>query len=404
MTFLRKLFWVDAVILASVGLPIACASDGTDDKAEPSPDVPSVQAPDAMADDAAPDADAGTDTTSCSPSKLCAVPSAVLARGVKLTSIWGSSKSDVWAVGSGGTVLHYDGANWEKADPAGATPESGDSYTLRSVWLERPDDVWIADGQAIRHTNGWKGPSATEWSFLSLTQGQCTPSSIRGSGGRVWVANGLVSGFCPWQLGTFEGWPDAGPHVVPHLGEESAWISMAAPHRDEAWASYSWRPPVSPAPWGQPEGVGHRVFRLSSATGDGGASDDAAWKTEELDGRTHRPMPAVWADEHAVWLAGDGGTLRRLARADMQTKKFEIVPSPVSTDLKTLFGFGPNDIWAVGDESTVIHWDGTSWTKLSTPFDEAEDKPNLVAVWGSSPDDVWIVGDGTMLHFQGNAQ
>ncbi len=394
MRILEKLFWLDVVILASVGLPIACASDGTNGEAQPPPDEPSVEVLDAMAPDAAPATDAGTESAPCSPSRLCTVQSAAVEKDVKLTSVWGSSKSDVWAVGSSGTVLHYDGAKWEKANPAGATPGAGNSYTLRSVWLERPDDVWIADGHGIRHTTGWKGPSATEWSFLPLSREQCTPTSIRGIGGTVWVGRGLVIGLCPWQLGKFEGWSDTAPYEVSPLGEESALISLAASRRDEAWASLSWRPPKS--------GVAHRVFRLSSATGDGAAST-TPWKTEEFDGRTERPMPAVWGDEHAVWLAGDGGALRRVARADMQTKRFEIVPSPVSADLKSLFGFGPNDIWAVGDDSTVIHWDGTSWTKLSTPFDDADDKPNLVAVWGSSPDDVWIVGDGTMLHFQGNA-
>lgn len=398
MKFLAKLFWLDIVILASAGLPIACAADGTNDKAEPAPEVPSVQAPDAMAPDAAPDADAGTETTSCSPSKLCAVQSSALEKDVKLTAIWGSGGSDVWAVGSGGTVLHYDGTQWEKAALAAATPEAGASFTLRSVWLERPDDVWLADGHGIRHTTGWKGPSATEWSFLSMPTDQCTPTSIRGIGGTIWVGRGLVLGWCPWQIGSFEGWSDTGPDdTAPRLGEESTSIALAAVRRDEAWASLSWRPPVA--------GVAHRVFRLSVASGDGGAPDDAthAWQTEEYNSRTQLPMPAVWGDEHAVWLAGDGGTLRRLVRANMQTRTFEIVPSPVAADLKGLFGFGANDIWAVGDDSTVIHWDGTSWTKLSTPFDDADDKPNLVAVWGSSPDDVWIVGDGTMLHFQGNA-
>ncbi|MBN9165547.1 MAG: hypothetical protein BGO98_19715 [Myxococcales bacterium 68-20] len=396
MMFHRKLFFIDVVILASVGLPIACASDGTSDEIEPAPDA-SVAAPDAMAPDAAPDAEAGTETGPCSPSKLCTVPSAAVEKDVKLTSVWGSSKSDVWAVGSAGTVLHYDGAKWEKADLAGPTPEAGSSYTLRSVWLERPDDVWIADGHGIRHTTGWKGPSATEWSFLSFPTDQCTPTSVRGIGGTVWVGRGLYRGWCPWQLGRFEGWSAADPHTVPAIGAANASIAIAMPRSDEAWASFSWRPPMSE--------VGHRVLRLSVASGDGGASDAAtpAWQTEEYDSRTQRAMPAVWGDEHAVWLAGDGGTLRRLARADMQTKRFEIVPGPVSADLKDLFGFGANDIWAVGDEGTVIHWDGTRWTKLSTPFDDADDKPNLVAVWGSSPEDVWIVGDGTMLHFQGNA-
>ena len=398
MKLLTKLFWLDVAILASAALPIACANDGTDGKAEPAPENPSVQAPDATAPDATPDADAGADDGTCSASKLCAVQSAAVAKDVKLTAVWGSGKDDVWAVGSGGTVLHYDGAQWEKAALAAASPESGSTYTLRSVWLERSDDVWLADGHGIRHSTGWKGPQATEWSFHSLPTDQCTPTSIRGVGGTIWVGRGLVLGWCPWQIGSFQGWSESGPdYTTPRLAEESAQVAIAATRRDEAWASFSWRPPV----W---EGA-QRVIRLSAASGDGGVPDNGSdWQIEEFNSRSQLPLPAIWGDESVVWLAGDGGTLRRLVRANMQTKTFEIVPSPVATDLTGIFGFGADDVWAVGDDSTVIHWDGTSWTKLSTPFDDLEDKPNLLAVWGSSPDDVWIVGDGTMLHFQGNAQ
>lgn len=31
---------------------------------------------------------------------------------VDLTGVWGTSSSDLFAVGSGGTVLHYDGSAW----------------------------------------------------------------------------------------------------------------------------------------------------------------------------------------------------------------------------------------------------------------------------------------------------
>src|SRR5262249_42481479 len=108
----------------------------------------------------------------------------------------------------------------------------------------------------------------------------------------------------------------------------------------------------------------------------------------------------VWGDESAVWFVGEGGMTARVTRAEMSSKTLEWVESPVRTPLRSVFGFGSDDVWAVGDESTVLHWDGTTWSKLSTPFDDAAEKPRLHAVWGSSPQDVWIVGENTLLHFQ----
>ena len=33
-------------------------------------------------------------------------------QGIGLRGIWGSSSSDVFTVGGGGTILHYNGSNW----------------------------------------------------------------------------------------------------------------------------------------------------------------------------------------------------------------------------------------------------------------------------------------------------
>ncbi len=71
--------------------------------------------------------------------------------------------------------------------------------------------------------------------------------------------------------------------------------------------------------------------------------------------------------------------------------------------LNWVFGFGPNDITAVGRSGTIVHWDGSAWSTQTTPT--AED---LWGVWGASPDNLWAVGgrgreDGqaTLLHFDG---
>jgi len=53
-----------------------------------------------------------------------------------LHGIFGSSPSDLWIVGAGGCILHYDGVSWARIP----SPTRAD---LHAGWALAPDDVWI---------------------------------------------------------------------------------------------------------------------------------------------------------------------------------------------------------------------------------------------------------------------
>ena len=91
-----------------------------------------------------------------------------------MTSLSGSGPNDVWAVGTDRTILHYDGKVWEKADPLTyeVTP-----FTMRSVWLGGPTDVWVAAGPILYHSTGWNGPSGTAWSSAMFFDGTTSAPS-----------------------------------------------------------------------------------------------------------------------------------------------------------------------------------------------------------------------------------
>ena len=147
-----------------------------------------------------------------------------------------------------------------------------------------------------------------------------------------------------------------------------------------------------------------RRAHRTRAPADAGEPDAGpSWQVEEYDSRTERNLYGVWGNEQVVWLVGEGGALRRMTPARLSSRVFENVPSPVIADLRGILGFGPNDVWAVGDDATVVHCDGTVWSKLASPLDGVNVKPRLFSVWGSSPNDVWIGGNGVMLHFEGDA-
>src|SRR5207249_2155474 len=84
-----------------------------------------------------------------------------------LHGVWGSSSGDVFAAGSGGTVLHYDGATWGLV---GTPPPA----SFGGIWASSPSDVfagagdpysagiWHYDGSVwtrqVRTQCGWGAP------------------------------------------------------------------------------------------------------------------------------------------------------------------------------------------------------------------------------------------------------
>ena len=71
-----------------------------------------------------------------------------LPQGNHLQDVWGSSDSDVFAVGHPGIILHYDGATWSPMS-------SGTTETLWGVWGNSGGDVFAVGGPGtILHYDG----------------------------------------------------------------------------------------------------------------------------------------------------------------------------------------------------------------------------------------------------------
>lgn len=68
-----------------------------------------------------------------------------------------------------------------------------------------------------------------------------------------------------------------------------------------------------------------------------------------------------------------------------------------------IWGTSTSDFFLVGERGTIAHWDGSAWTLQPTP----PGTPDLRSVWGRktmgdlpAADDVWAVGNGgTVLHY-----
>lgn len=83
----------------------------------------------------------------------------------------------------------------------------------------------------------------------------------------------------------------------------------------------------------------------------------------------------------------------------------DLAPRPLVTEqsgtqeeLNGVWGSGPDDVWAVGMNGTVLHRRAGTWTRELANVGES-----LFAVWGGGPRDVWMAGDqGRVVHFDGS--
>jgi hypothetical protein len=108
------------------------------------------------------------------------------------------------------------------------------------------------------------------------------------------------------------------------------------------------------------------------------------------------PSTMMFAGAGATILSWDGATLQR-----HQT------PGLARDTVYGVWGAAPDDVWAVGGwagrSGFVWHYDGRSWENVrlpdDLPLDPAGELPAFLKVWGRGPDDVWVVGgNGTVLH------
>ena len=72
-------------------------------------------------------------------------------------------------------------------------------------------------------------------------------------------------------------------------------------------------------------------------------------------------------------------------------------------NLRAVWGSSGTDVFAVGDESTILHYNGSVWTAMPSP----PTGNNLYGVWGSSGTDVFVVGGagrlpGVILRYNGS--
>jgi hypothetical protein len=276
-------------------------------------------------------------------------PDPALSRSLR--GVWGSSASDVWAVGAEGTILHFDGKVWRSVP-------SGTATNLTDVSGSAPDDVWaVGENAVILHYDGK--------SWLTLEAGQ--PETT------------LLAVVARTRSEAWVGGMSDGAGVVRRYQDGKIAETKAIPGSTGIWRAWS----VAPNDiWFV--GTDHQANCFAMHRADGAFE--------------HRPLEAAplrgvfGAASNDVWVAAYNGGLHHWDGKNWTQDK----PQDDAHWLG-VWGTSSTDVWAFGIDGVVYHYDGKAWHHI-----EHASRGALWSAWGSAPNDVWFVGkDSTRLHWNG---
>lgn len=122
--------------------------------------------------------------------------------------------------------------------------------------------------------------------------------------------------------------------------------------------------------------------------------DPASTQYQQLQG-----MHGLAKDD--IWAVGMKGVV--LHYDGMQ---WSAVSAGTTQDLYTVWAAGKNDVW-IGGAKTLRHWDGTAWSDATIRYNDMPPPSNrqmIMTIFGTTPQNIWAAGmHSVILHYDGSS-
>lgn len=312
----------------------------------------------------------------------------------RLMAVHGTSASNVWVAGAGGTVLRYDGGTWAPLLPQSALLKA----PLDSVWGSGPTNVWATGPDAgLLHSDGTGWSVAAPGSFTSLHGTAASdlwavgPSGARHFDGQTWSdrSAGLDAGLVTvWAMSTSEVWGGSDDGTLYRWRPATGWTwSYKLPFGQTSLPDYH------VGIWGSGPSDVYAGSWSKPAHFDGGTwGEIPVQKTSLGQGSPLGTLAHVWgtAPDNVYIDQGNGQVCRWTGSGVWQYIADFGGASPIGID-----GTGPDDVWLIDKYSMKAwHWDGAGWTSSQLPVS------NLHSFTVTDSHNLWAVGDnGQILRF-----
>jgi hypothetical protein len=284
------------------------------------------------------------------------------------TSLWGTSATDVWLVGAGGAIAHFDGGSWT-SQTGGTT----DLSAVRGVGSAGSEQWIVGQAATFLHRTAavpsWTAtPQITSVTLKSLSDIAALSAS------EAWAVGNTV------LHRTAQGWALATAMDDGGVLEDRGLRGVSAIASNDVWAAsltdgaYHWDGTKWTLKSGLADGGALPPLEDISAVG---ASD--VWAVANSGALVFHYDGAAWSE--VALTQADGGT----------------ASAPF---FFTVVARASNDVWA-GGPFTVVRYDGTYWTKLNDDPDSGILGPasGLVPL---ATNDGWVVTGFSDVAFRWN--
>ena len=263
-----------------------------------------------------------------------------------LNAIWGRSRSDIYAVGNNGIILHYDGNIWRSL----SSPVKSDLY---SIW-GNDSDIYIVGANGVilkREYQVWVPMiSGTENDLLDIWGITDTDIIAVGKKGTI-LRN--TSGI---------------------------WIEMASRTLSTLNSVWGTAGPVYAC------GTGGKILKFS----------DNRWTA--LSGQTFNTLNSIWGEsDNYFYTVGASGVMLKYQSGTWTETIYDDF-----LNLNAVWGFSDGKVFAAGFNGTLLFHDISrpEWTKMS-----ADTTSTINDIWGTSSQDIYAVGElGLILHLKQSLQ
>ncbi len=314
-----------------------------------------------------------------------------------LTSGWASGPNDVHVVGSGGLYTRYDGSSWDSM-----TWPNDEFIGVRGAGVA---GAWVFGKHVVLFVDSMR---VDDWEYADNVGGHNAVASnhaddlyIVGDGGRLVRHDGVY--WTDFEVEDPRGYPGpdlfdvsmTGPSRAVAVGPRSAVVDIDG-------YTTSLTQSLNPAEWSVMGGTGelalapHHTLSFLANDGTGWDEFDPPLPQDVIGG-----VFGVWAaSPDDIWVVVNGYPFFVFYYdGSGWHRQFESGNIAVS-----IWGATTSDIFIVGFEGNIWHYDGSAWALMSdTGYERA-----LQDAWGSAGDDVYIVGanivsgdGGAVLHYDG---
>ena len=266
-----------------------------------------------------------------------------------IEDIWGSSPRNVYLISQDrGKLFHYDG----NADNTWTAVEVDDRTYFASIWGRGPDDIYaVGRSRAIWHYDG------REWDKADLSDLAISRSSFKavwGTASRVYVG------------------ASTGRTILVHDG--SRWRSV-----EPGLSSDRTIEAIS--------GTSDSDVYAVAATGTVVHFDGRQWAIDTVNARWN--FTGIWSSSSTAFATHALGVIFRRE----QPGGWSQMGTNSNRAIRDLWGNDKDDVFAVGNEGTLLHYagNGCCWSPVAIPTDET-----LTAVWLHG-DDIFVAGDDGLV-------